>query len=96
MTQKANSEIKKKIFELLNEKNLIFAFPDTDQEEVALLVSRYDITSIPVINKEKVILGIITIDDIIDVIIEEQTEDLLMISGVGKNEKVYSTFYLSV
>ncbi len=83
------------LIDIMN-KNVIFVYPDTDQEEVSLLVSKYDLNAIPVINNENVILGIITTDDIIDVIVQEQTEDLLMLSGVNKNERVGSNISLSI
>ncbi len=60
--------------------NFMYVDPDLDQEEVAKIVSKYDLNAIPVINSQKVMLGIITVDDIVDVIIEEQTEDILKMS----------------
>ncbi len=68
----------------------------TDQEEVALLASKYDLNVIPVINKRMFYLGIITIDDIIDVIQEEQTEDVLRMAGVDKEENIDSTVFESI
>ena len=76
--------------------NVISVNPETDQEDVAILVSKYDLKAIPVVNRKNVLIGIITVDDIIDVIIDEQTEDLLMLSGVSKDEKVGSKFTVSV
>lgn len=76
--------------------NVLSVPPETDQEEVSLIVSKYDLKVIPVVSRKNVILGIITIDDIIDVIVEEQTEDLLMLSGVSKDEKVGSKISTSV
>ncbi len=81
--------------EIMND-NVLSVPPETDQEEVSLIVSKYDLKVIPVVNRKNVILGIITIDDIIDVIVEEQTEDLLMLSGVSKDEKVGSKISTSV
>ena len=66
--------------------NFISVLPEEDQEEVSLIVSKYDLKAIPVVNRRGAILGIITIDDIIDVIVEEQTEDFFKISGVGADE----------
>jgi len=76
--------------------NFISVEPETDQEEVALLASKYNLNVIPVINKNNVLLGIITIDDIIDVIQEEQTEDVLKMAGVDKEENVDSTVFESI
>ncbi|OPZ71046.1 MAG: Magnesium transporter MgtE [Firmicutes bacterium ADurb.Bin456] len=53
----------------------------TDQEEVARLVAKYDFLAIPVIDDEQELLGIITVDDILDVIEEEATEDIMLLSG---------------
>ncbi|MEG6614824.1 magnesium transporter [Peptococcaceae bacterium 1198_IL3148] len=53
----------------------------TDQEEVAKLVSKYDMLAVPVVNNDKQLLGIITFDDIIDVIEEEATEDMMRLAG---------------
>jgi len=76
--------------------HLLYVYPDTDQEEVSLMVSKYDLNVVPVVNKKMILIGIITIDDIIDVIVAEQTEDLLMLSGVSKDEKVGSTLSVSI
>lgn len=60
--------------------------PETDQEEVANLVSKYDLQAIPVVSRRGAILGIITVDDIIDVIEEEYNEDISHMGGVSKEE----------
>jgi len=49
--------------------NVIAVHPEVDQEEVSLLVSKYDLKAIPVVNRKNSLIGIITIDDIIDVIV---------------------------
>jgi magnesium transporter len=56
--------------------------PDTDQEEVARIVSRYDLLAIPVVDGGRRLLGIVTIDDVVDVIHEEAVEDMLLMAGV--------------
>lgn len=73
-----------------------YVYVEQDQEEVARLVSRYDLKVVPVTNHKKIILGIITIDDIIDVIQEENTEDILKLGGVSEEEEIYSSFWFSV
>lgn len=78
------------------EDNVISVEPEADQEDVARLVSKYDLHAIPVVNKRKGMLGIITVDDIIDVIEEENTEDMLKMGGVSKEEDVDSTVLESV
>lgn len=82
--------------ESITNTNFISVEPETDQEEVALLASKYDLNVIPVLNKNNVLLGIITIDDIIDVIQEEQTEDVLRMAGVDKEENIDSTVFESI
>jgi len=62
--------------------------PDTDQEEVGKLLSRYNLVSIPVVNEFGVLLGRITFDDVIDVIELEQTEDILRLAGVSDAEEI--------
>ena len=62
---------------------VITVSPDTDQEDVAKLVSRYDLLAIPVVDEHRVLLGIVTIDDVVDVIQEEAIEDMLLMAGVG-------------
>jgi magnesium transporter len=56
---------------------------DTDQEEVAKLVARYDILAVPVVDDTNTLMGIVTVDDVIDIIKEEATEDILKMAGVG-------------
>ena len=62
--------------------NIISAPPDMDQEEVARCMAKYDLAAMPVIDSAGDLLGIITIDDIIDVLTQEQTEDVQRIGGV--------------
>ena len=69
-------------------KELITVKPGTDQEKVARIVSRYDFLAIPVVDEGNHLLGIVTIDDIIDVLREEATEDFLQMAGVGKDREI--------
>jgi len=62
--------------------------PETDQEEVARIISRYNFLAIPVVDRDNQLLGIVTVDDIIDVIREEATEDFLQMAGVGKDREI--------
>jgi magnesium transporter len=57
---------------------------DMDQEEVAKVIERYDFLAIPVVNHNEVLVGIITVDDIIDVVISEANEDIEKLSATGK------------
>lgn len=66
----------------------VYVHPDTDQEEVAGLISQYNLTNIPVVDDNMKLLGRITFDDVIDVLEEENTEDILKISGVSEDEEL--------
>jgi len=55
-----------------------------DQEEVAHIISRYDFLAVPVVDEDGLLVGIITVDDIIDVLREEATEDMLKMAGAGE------------
>jgi magnesium transporter len=82
---KAKNSIK--VAELI-QVDFVYVFADTDQEEVAKLISQYNLTSIPVVDEEMHLLGRITFDDVIDVLEEENTEDILKISGVSEDEEL--------
>jgi magnesium transporter len=76
----------KKISELMN-RNPAVVRTDTPQEEVARMVSKYDVNAIAVVDEQNRPLGIVTVDDVIDVLIEEQTVDMLHLGGApGKAE----------
>ena len=63
----------------------VISVPDTeDQEEVARVIQRYDFLAIPVVDEEKILVGIVTVDDIIDVFIQEANEDIEKLSASGK------------
>jgi magnesium transporter len=64
----------------------IFVTPDLDQEEVARLMARYNIPSVPVVDDLGRLLGRVTFDDVIDVVEAETTEDLLKFGGVSADE----------
>ncbi len=77
-------------------ENVISVKAHVDQEEVADLMSKYDLLSIPVINDYGKLVGVITIDDIIEVLEEEATEDLLKISGsIEPEEEIPENKFLS-
>ncbi|MEA3546754.1 MAG: magnesium transporter [Thermodesulfobacteriota bacterium] len=68
--------------------NVIAVATDTDQEEVAHIVSQYNILAVPVVDSSYKVIGIVTVDDIIDVIREEATEDFLQMAGAGKDREI--------
>ncbi len=61
---------------------------DTDQEEVARQVASYNLLAVPVVDEENKLAGVVTVDDVIDVIKDEATEDLLRLAGVSGDERV--------
>jgi len=66
----------------------VYVQADLDQEEVAKLISQYNLTTIPVVDDQMRLLGRITVDDIIDVMEQESTEDILKFSGVSEDEEL--------
>src|SRR3954453_2515737 len=63
---------------------------DTDQEEVARQVASYNLLAIPVVDEENKLVGVITVDDVIDVIKDEATEDVYRLAGVAGDDRVFS------
>ncbi|HVR41941.1 MAG TPA: magnesium transporter [Thermoanaerobaculia bacterium] len=72
-------------------QNVVRTTIDASQEEVARLVAKYDLLSIPVVDAQNRMVGVVTIDDVLDVIQEEAEEDLLHLGGVAISERVSST-----
>jgi len=72
--------------EIMNTR-LISVNTSTDQEDVARLVARYDVLALPVVDDENKLVGIITVDDVIDIIRDEETEDMLLMAGVGEGDE---------
>ena len=62
--------------------------PETDQEEVAQIVAQYNYLAVPVLDADDHLLGIVTVDDVVDVIREEATEDFLQMAGAGKDREI--------
>ena len=75
--------------ELMN-PSVIYVEVDTDQEEVARIMSRYDLLALPVVDREHHLLGVVTIDDVVDVIEEEASEDIYRLGGVIREERLDS------
>ena len=63
---------------------------DTDQEEVARMVASYNLLAIPVVDEEHKLVGIITVDDVIDVIKDEATEDIYRLAGMAGDEHIFT------
>jgi len=77
------AEPDEKIENIMHER-VIFIYVDADQEEAARMIERYNFLALPVVDHEQRLVGIITVDDIIDVVILEATEDIERLSASGK------------
>lgn len=77
----------RKLKEIMN-PHVISVSTDTDQGEVAHVVARYNILAVPVVDSNYTLVGIVTVDDIIDVIREEATEEFLQMAGAGKDREI--------
>ncbi|ERT07345.1 magnesium transporter [Lyngbya aestuarii BL J] len=75
------AQLDQTIGEILN-RDLVCVQTDTDQEEVVRIIQRYDFLAIPVVDSEQRLVGIITVDDVLDILQEETTEDIYALSGV--------------
>lgn len=71
------------------EDHVISVSTQTDQEEVAQLFQKYDFTSIPVVDSEERLVGIITVDDIVDILQQEATEDIEKMAAITPTDKPY-------
>lgn len=78
------------IIEELMDRNVIFATTTEDQESVSEKFSDYDLMAMPVVDKEGRLVGIVTVDDIIDVMEKEATEDFEIMAGMTPSDKPYS------
>ncbi len=74
----------------------VSVMPDSDQEDVAQIVARYDLLAVPVTDVDGRMLGVITVDDVIDVITEEATEDMYHLAGLSEADRVFSPARTSV
>lgn len=77
------------------ETELVTVQAQDDQEEVADIASRYDLVEVPVLDDQHRLLGVVTIDDIVDVLREEATEDILKFAGAGEMLEDTRSFWAS-
>lgn len=82
--------------DMLHEQNLIYVSFDVDKEDVARLISRYNFLALPVVDHEQRLLGMVTVDDVIDIIQEEASEDMQSMVGAGGDETVDSPWTYSL
>jgi len=69
-------------------KKVHYVRPETDQEDVAQIVAQYNYLAVPVVDDDNKLIGIVTVDDVVDVIREEATEDFLQMAGAGKDREI--------
>ncbi len=62
-------------------RDVVYIYTDTDQKEVARLIQRYDFLAVPVVDREQRLVGIVTVDDVIDILEEETTKDIYALGG---------------
>lgn len=83
------------LIEQIMSKRVISVPADMDQEEVATIIERYDFIAVPVVDHQQKLLGIITVDDVIDVMIEEAEEDYAKLAASGKSIDFTTGAFLS-
>jgi magnesium transporter len=74
--------------EVMN-REVIYAQTDTDQEEAAQLIQRYDLAALPIVDRERILVGVMTVDDAMDVLQIEATEDIYTMGAVRSEGKSY-------
>ena len=77
------------VIEDLMDRNVIYAVTTEDQESVSEKFSDYDLMALPVVDKENRLVGIVTVDDVIDVMEQEATEDIQIMAGMTPSDKPY-------
>ena len=77
------------IDEIMN-REVLSVRVDVDQEEVAQLLSRYDLLSLPVVDWEERLVGVVTVDDVVDVLEEEATEDIYRLAQISGEAEIFS------
>lgn len=83
------------IEEIMN-RDVVSVAVDADQEEAAQLLARYDLLALPVVDNENRLVGIISVDDLVDVLEEEATEDIYRLAQVGEDSEIYSPISRSI
>lgn len=77
----------------LMQTRVVMVTPETDREEAANLVSRYNFLALPVVDDERRLLGVVSVDDLVDVLIQEGTEDVLRLGAVSGGDAEADTSY---
>ncbi|GAB4224572.1 MAG: magnesium transporter [Stanieria sp.] len=82
------SSIEKTLGEIMT-RDVVSVHTDTDQEEVARTIQRYDLLAVPVVDREDRLVGVVTVDDVIDILEQEATEDIYALGGVQSDRDNY-------
>jgi len=78
-------------------RDTVFVHTDTDQEEVARIIQRYDFLAVPVVDTEQRLVGIITVDDVLDILEQETTEDIYTLGGLqGGGDNYFQADLLTI
>ncbi|UCC41127.1 MAG: magnesium transporter [Candidatus Aminicenantes bacterium] len=77
-------------------RDIISVHPETDQEEVARKVADYNFVAIPVVDSESLLLGVVTVDDVIDVIDKEATEDIYKMVSLDTTDRIQDSPFKSI
>lgn len=83
------SDDNKKVSEIMDNQNIIYVNTSDDKEFVSSLFIKYDCSSLAVVDNEKRLVGIITVDDVVDIIQDENTEDFQLMAAMTPSEKPY-------
>lgn len=84
------------VIETIVDSDPISVTPEVDQEEVAEIFRKYDIVSLPVVDQEGKLLGRILVDDVVDVIEKEDSEDIMKMAGMPEEELVYGSHVFKI
>lgn len=78
-------------------RDAVYVHTNTDQEEVARLIQRYDLLALPVVDREERLVGVVTVDDVIDILEQEATEDIYALGGLQSDgDNYFQTNLLAV
>lgn len=90
----SSSSIKTKISEIYDEDPVHYVHPDTEGEECAKIMEKYDLVALPVVDRDMRLMGRITIDDVVDFIKEEAEKDYQMASGISESVEASDNIWL--
>jgi len=89
LSELVQSEPTRPVLEICRSRKVRTVEPSTDREEVARLISKHDLLAVPVVSKERRILGVVTVDNVIDALVAESTEDVHKFGGVAALDEPY-------